>query len=59
MDSGFKLSEFDENACWEPYINTDTKVIGVDTCTNYTKKVNVVVLEDNFLSEVQDDDSIS
>lgn len=59
MDSGFELSEFEENACWEPYINTDTKVIGVDTCTNYTKKVNVVVLEDNFLSEVHDDNSIS
>lgn len=43
------FSEFDENACWEPYKNEQQGIIGVDRCTAYTGKVNVLVLEDNFL----------
>lgn len=43
------LSEFEEDAIWEPYINTDTKIIGVDRCVAYTGELNVVVIEDEFL----------
>ena len=43
------FSEFGENACWEPYENEQQGIIGLDCCTAHTGKVNVIVLEDNFL----------
>lgn len=43
-------SEFGEDARWDPYINEEQNIIGLDTCTAYTGKVNVLVLEDNFLN---------
>ena len=49
IDSDGELSEFGPDACWEPYINTDQKIIGVDRCTAHTGEVNVLVLEDEFL----------
>ena len=49
MDSGYEIEEFSKNAIWEPYINTDTKIIGVDRCVAYTGELNMVVLEDEFL----------
>lgn len=49
MDGGYKIGEFGANAIWEPYINTETKIIGIDRCVAYTGEVNVVVLEDKFL----------
>ena len=31
------------------YKNTDWNIISIDKCTAYTKEVNVLVLEDNFI----------
>ncbi len=39
-----KYPEFDDNANFEPFITKN--MIALDTCTAYTRKVNVVVLED-------------
>lgn len=50
-DSQGELSEFGPDACWEPYINTEQKIIGIDRCTAHTGEVNVVVLEDEFLED--------
>ena len=44
-------SEFDVDARWDPYVNAEQKVIGLDACTANTHKVNVLVLEDEFLSD--------
>ena len=41
--------EFGESAKFEPYYGDG--FIGIDACTAYTKKVNVLVLEDEFLEE--------
>ena len=51
IDNGFDTDEFSENAIWEPYINKETKIIGIDRCTAHTGECNVVVLEDDFLAE--------
>jgi serine/threonine protein phosphatase 1 len=45
------FSEFDENACWEPYENKEQGIIGIDRCTVHTGEVNVLVLEDDFLEK--------
>ena len=42
-------SEFDVDARWDPYINEAQKIIGIDACTAHTGKVNVLVIEDNFI----------
>ena len=42
-------SEFDVDARWDPYINETQKIIGIDACTAYTRKVNVLIIEDNFI----------
>ena len=39
--------EFDENAKFEPYYGDG--YIGIDATTAYSKKVNVLVIEDEFL----------
>lgn len=49
MDSGYETDEFGKDAIWEPYINTDTKIIGVDRCVAHTGELNVIVVEDEFL----------
>jgi serine/threonine protein phosphatase 1 len=41
-----------ENAIWEPYYTKGC--IAIDRCTAYTGEVNVLVLEDEFLDEVED-----
>ena len=41
--------EFGEGANFEPYY--DKGIIGIDACTAYSKKVNILVLEDNWLKE--------
>jgi serine/threonine protein phosphatase 1 len=41
-------SEFGDDAKFDPYIGEN--FIGLDTCTVYTGKVNVLVLEDNFIN---------
>ena len=46
MEKG--ISEFGEDAIFEPYYYED-KLIMIDGCTAHTGKVNVLVLEDNFL----------
>ena len=51
ISSDGELSEFGENACWDIYRNDDWKIIGLDKCTAYTGKVNVLVIEDNFLNK--------
>lgn len=43
------ISEFGTDACWDIYKNTDWNIISIDKCTAYTKEVNVLVLEDNFI----------
>ncbi len=47
-------SEFGVDAKWEPYVNEKLKIIGIDRCTAYTGKVNVLVLEDNFLESMKE-----
>jgi len=47
------ISEFDEDAVWEPYYNNG--VIAIDACTAHTGKVNVLVLEDEFLEANNED----
>ena len=44
-------SEFDNDAKWDIYSNSDQKIIAVDCCTAYTNKVHVLVLEDNLLNK--------
>ena len=43
------ISEYEEDAIWEPYYTEGC--IAVDRCTAFTKEVNVLVLEDDFLGE--------
>ena len=49
ISSDGELSEFGDNACWDVYKNDEWKVIGLDKCTAHTGKVNVLVIEDNFI----------
>ena len=42
------IKEFGDNAIFDPYYYED-KLIMIDACTAYSGKVNVLVLEDNFL----------
>ena len=51
ISSDGDLSEFDEDACWDIYRNDSWKIIGIDKCTAHTGKVNVLVIEDNFLTD--------
>ena len=44
------IDEFGPYAIWEPYYGNG--VIAIDRCTAHTGKVNVLVLEDEFLEEV-------
>lgn len=44
-------SEFDDDAKWDIFQDEEKKIIGIDRCTAHTGKVNVLVLEDNFLKE--------
>jgi predicted MPP superfamily phosphohydrolase len=49
IDSDGELTEFGDDACWDIYKNEDWKFIGIDRCTAHTGKVNVLILEDDFL----------
>ena len=49
MIDGHTIDEFGPYAFWEPYYGNG--VIAIDRCTAYTGKVNVLVLEDDFLEE--------
>ena len=42
-----KIDEFGETAIWEPYFGDG--VIAIDRCTAHTGKVNVLILEDEFI----------
>jgi serine/threonine protein phosphatase 1 len=44
-------SEFDDDAKWDIFQDEEKKIIGIDRCTAHTGKVNVLVIEDNFLKE--------
>ena len=44
-----KCSEFGEDAIFEPYFGEN--YIGIDRCTAYTGKCNVIVIEDDFDQE--------
>lgn len=50
IDSDGELSEFGEDAIWEPYFNETQGIIGIDRCTAHTGEVNVIILHDNFLN---------
>ena len=41
------ISEFEEDACFEPFY--DNGIIAIDACTAHSGKVNVIVLEDDFI----------
>jgi hypothetical protein len=43
------ISEFEEDAIWDPYYANG--IIAIDGCTAHTGKVNVLVLEDEFIDE--------
>ena len=43
------ISEFDEDAIWDPYYSDGG--IAIDACTAHPGKVNVLVIEDEFLEE--------
>lgn len=43
----YGYSEFDEDAKFEPYYGRN--YIGLDACVVHTKKVNVIVIEDEFM----------
>lgn len=43
----FNISEFGEDAIFSPYITSN--LIAIDACTAYSHKVNVLVIEDDFL----------
>lgn len=45
------LSEFGEDAKWDIFKDDAQKVIFLDKCTAYTGQVNVLVLEDDFLTK--------
>lgn len=47
MEKG--LSEFGYDACFEPYYYED-KLIMIDACIAHSKKVNILVLEDGFIT---------
>lgn len=47
IKTGSWLSEFEEDAVWDPYIADG--IIAIDRCTAHTGEVNVVVLEDDLL----------
>lgn len=49
-DNSDIFSEVGENACWEIYKNKEQGIIGIDRCTAYTNKVNVLVVKDNFIT---------
>lgn len=49
FESECKISEFEDDAIWEPCYFKNT--IGIDRCTAYTGEVNVLVLEDEFLED--------
>ena len=40
------ISEFEDDAIWEPFIHDN--IIGIDRCTAHTGEVNVLVIEDEF-----------
>ena len=46
------ISEFEEDAIWEPYYGDG--IIAIDRCTAHTREVNVLVLEDEFLDKPLD-----
>lgn len=47
-DTEHAISEFEDDAIWEPFIHDN--IIGIDRCTAYTGEVNVLVLEDDFIA---------
>lgn len=49
LDKHGDISEFGDDAIWEPYFNETQGIIGIDRCTAHTGEVNVIVLEDNFI----------
>lgn len=53
IDHNGELSEFGEDACWDIYKNDNWNFIGIDKCTAHTGKVNVLVLEDNFIENIE------
>lgn len=57
-------TEFGDNAKWDIYEGTgkvgtykNIKFIGIDKCTAYTKEVNVLVIEDDFMEEPNEKES--
>lgn len=51
LDSKGELSEFGADACWDPYINEEQGIVGIDRCVAHTGELNVIVLEDDFIED--------
>lgn len=51
-DTECAISEFEDDAIWEPFIHDN--IIGIDRCTAHTGEVNILVLEDNFLEAINE-----
>ena len=49
VESESTISEFEDDAIWEPYKSDKYDIIGIDRCVAHTGKLNVLVLEDNFI----------
>ena len=45
----FNVSEFDDDAIWDPYIAPG--IIAIDRCTAYTQEMNIIVLEDDLIEQ--------
>lgn len=50
-----KFSEFGDDAKFDPYYGHN--YIGLDACTAYTGKCNVIMLEDEFLEDTNNEDN--
>ena len=59
IDTDGELSEFGKDACWDIYKNSSWGIVGIDKCTAHTGKVNVLVLEDDFLEDLEVDQNES
>ena len=45
----FNVSEFDDDAIWDPY--TAPGIIAIDRCTAYAQEMNIIVLEDDLIEQ--------
>lgn len=49
-ENGNNIDEFSKKADFSPAYSEEYKIIGLDACTAFSGRVNIVVLEDDFLN---------